>query len=219
MTDVLDRPTLPKSVAAYLSDSATRAGVEALLAVEADTVPPEIEWDELGDYLAARAVAELTRAEFALAMHTLWQSIWGRLISATWDAQTPERMDEEGQAVSTGAIWDEKAFTVFHKRDGATLYTLVGLHRRKLTIAFSLERRDRAQIKSDVDGFTWRDDTQWAAWMLLAEGSAPSGDDNPDLSSLQAAAERAMTAVEAVPKPAKRPVIAKPKPKASRRRP
>jgi hypothetical protein len=218
MTDMLDRPTLPKSVADYLSDSATRAGVEALLAVEADTLPPEIEWDELGDYLAARAVAELTRAEFALAMHTLWQSIWGRLVSATWDAQNPERMDEEGQAVSTGAIWNEKAFTLFHKRDGATLYTLVGLHRRKLTIAFSLERRDRAQIKSDVDGFTWRDDTQWAAWML-AEGLAPSGNNNPDLSSLQVAAERAMTAVEAIPKPAKRPVNAKPKPKASRSRP
>ena len=55
--------------------------------------------------------------------------------------------------------------------------------------------------------------------MLLAEGLAPSGNNNPDLSSLQVAAERAMIAVEAIPKPAKRPVNAKPKPKASRRRP
>lgn len=218
MTDSNKGPTLPGSVTAYLSDAATRAGVDALLAVDADSLPPEIEWDELGDYLAARAVAELTRAEFALAMHTLWRSIWEPVIPSAWDPLTPERMDEEGQSVSTGVIWEEKAYTLFHERDGATLYTLVGVHRRKLVIAFSLERRDRAQIKDDVAGFVWRDDAQWEAWMLLSEGLSPGADGIPDLSSLQAAAKRAMAAVEALPAPARRKpaVRAKRKPTARR---
>ena len=218
MTERTNGATLPSSVAAYLAESATRAGVDALLAVDAGSLPPEIEWEELGDYLAARAVAELTRAEFALAMHVLWRSIWEPAIPSRWDALTPEMMDEEGQAVSTGAIWDEKAFFRFHKRDGATLHTLVGLHRRKLIIAFSLERRDRAQIKGDVEGFTWRDDAQWEAWMLLTDGLLPSADGRLDLSPLRAAAERAMAAVEAVPAPVKRNPASRTKPKPSARR-
>ena len=217
MTDELKNVALPKSVIAYLSDPATRAGVDALLAIEADSLPPEIEWEDLGDYFAARAVAELTRAEFAVALHLLWRVIWWPIIPEKWTLPPPEDLDEAGEGVSTGVIWDEKAFFVYHEWGDLALYTLVGLNRRRLAVAFSFERRDRPQIKGGVDGFTWRDDAHWGGWMLLTEGVTPDDDGRLDLPSLCAAAEHAIAAVEAAPepsqrKPATRAARSKPKP-------
>lgn len=156
-----NKTDLPKSVTSYLADPATRAGVDALLAVEAHSLPPEIEWDELGDYFAARAVAELTRAEFAVALHALWRTVWGVVIPRTWRMPDPEDLVEEGQSVSTGEIWEGKAFSLYHDRGDLALFTLVGLHRRRLTVAFSLERKEKPQIRGDLGGFTWRDDSNW----------------------------------------------------------
>ena len=221
MTDDRRAPPLPETTAAYLTDPATRAAVDALLAVDADTLPPEIEWNEMGDYFAARAVAELTRAEFALAMHRLWAQVWEPAIPAGWSLPRPDELDEAGQGVSTGVIWDEKVFYVYHRRDGRELYTLVGLDRRQVTIAFSLEQRDKALIKGGLDGFTWRDDGQWPSWMLLDHGVAPDRDGGLDAAPLAAAAKLAISALGSVPGPAPRkPRTAtgqrkpKPKPKA-----
>lgn len=195
---------LPKSVISYLIDPATRAGVDALVAVEADSLPPEIEWNELGDYFAARAVAELTRAELAVALHAIWLAVWEPVIPKTWKMPSPEDLDEAGEGVSTGVIWDEKAFYVYHERGARALYTLVGLERRRLVVAFSLEQRDKPQITGELDGFTWRDDGHWGAWMLLTEGIVPNAAGKLELAALKTAAAVAMAAIEANPEPPKR---------------
>jgi hypothetical protein len=219
------RHALPKSASDYLADPATRAAVDALLAVDADSLPPEVEWEELDDYFAARAVAELTRAEFAVGMHALWRAIWAPVIPTTWKMPDPEELVEEGQSVSTGAIWEAKSFSLFHERGDLALFTLVGLNRRRLTLAFSCERRGKPQIKGDLGEFTWRDDSYWDRWMLLTPGVTSAADGTLDVSELQAAAKLAIAAVEATPEPAKRASPAamvgserKSKPKATGRR-
>lgn len=209
-----ENTALPNSVVAYLTDAATRAAVDALLAVDAESLPPEIEWKELSDYYAARAVAELTRAEFALALHTLWREIWGPAIPTGWAMPEPQELVEEGQGVSLGSIWEGKSFSLFHNRGESSIFTLVGLHRRRITIAFALERRGRPQIKGELGSFAWRDDANWDRWMLHAGGVMLGSDGALDLSELRAAAELAMTTVEGVPPPVKRssaPVVAKSK--------
>jgi hypothetical protein len=218
-----DTVNLTKSVTAYLTEPATRAGVDALLAVDADSLPPEIEWDELSDYYAARAVAELTRAEFAIALYDLWRAVWSPVVPDGWRLPDPEELVEEGQSVSTGTIWEEEAFSLYHERGDLVLFTLIGIHRRKITVAFSLERKDKPQIKGDLDGFTWRDDNSWEGWMLLTPGVEASSDGTLDLSKLHSAAKAAIAAVEAKPEPtrpapAKRSAVAKPKPRAPRRK-
>ncbi len=178
--------------------------IDALLAVDADSLPPEIEWAELGDYFAARAVAELTRAEFAIAMHRLWLEIWEPIIKKRWDLPLPGELDEAGQGVSTGVIWDEKVFYLYHRCGKRELYTLVGVDRRKVTVAFSVEQRDKALIKGGLDDFTWRDDGQWPAWMLYMHGILPDSERGMDVTPLRAAAEAAMAAVDATPEPTRR---------------
>lgn len=204
MNDVGNTP-LPNSVSAYLTDAATRAAVDALLAVDAESLPPEIEWKELGDYYAARAVAELTRAEFAIALHALWRKIWGPAISAGWAMPEPQELVEEGQGVSPGSIWEGKSFSLYHNRGESSLFTLVGLHRRRITIAFALERRGRPQIKGELGSFAWRDDANWDCWMLHSNGVTPGSDGKLNFSELRTAADLAIAAVEGVLPTVKRP--------------
>jgi hypothetical protein len=221
MTAELGNLPLPKSVSAYLAEPATRAAVDALLAVDPRSLPPEIEWKELEDYFAARAVAELTRAEFALAFQLLWRSIWEPLIPGRWKLPPPEKLLEDGQAVSTGEIWEQKCFSLYHECGDLYLYTLVGLHRRRVTVAFSFERRDKQQLSGELGGFTWRNDANWEGWMLLTPGISVNRDGRIDLSELEAAAKLAIAKVEALIEaakraPASRPASGKPKARTGR---
>ena len=67
-------------------------------------------------------------------MHRLWLEIWESTIKKDWDLPLPGELDEAGQGVSTGVIWDEKVFYLYHRSGKRELYTLVGLDRRQITV-------------------------------------------------------------------------------------
>lgn len=193
-----DQPELPATVASFLSDPAVRTAVEALLAVDADTLPPGMEWTDLETYYRACGGAELTRHDMAHFLRRLWMKIWGVQIGPHWrPAPLSELVDEE-YAVTPERIWDEKSFTVYHYQKPYVLYTDVKLEPNALSIAFSIEDEEDVLMEDDFPPFRWsdEDDESWSGWQVLHEACEPRGT-LPDLAPLLEAAAAAYGAAEA----------------------
>lgn len=195
MTDVI---AMPATVAAYLQEPAVRTAVEALLEVQADVLPPGLEWDELDTYYRARGGAELTRHDMAHLLRQLWKTIWGQRIGSHWRPAPLEEMVEEEYAVTPEQIWGEKSFTVYHYQKPYVLYTDVRVEPHALSIAFSIEDEDEEDvlIVDDLPPFCWRDDDDWSGWQVAGKECNPRGS-LPDLSPLLEAAASAYAAAEA----------------------
>lgn len=181
---------IPESVRAYLTDPSIRTGVNALVDVDAADLPPELDPDEFEEFFDARAAAELTKFEFALALYRLWAAVWEPAINTTWRrASSEELVDDEVATVQQ--CWDEKSFQMFHKRDGCTLYTAVHLSPKLTTLAFGLEDlKDSPLLNGDAEPFIWEGDG-WEGWLVLSLPT-PATDESFDLISMQDAARAAL---------------------------
>lgn len=192
-----DGPEMPATVTAYLRDPAVHTAVEALLTIEADTLPPGLEWDELNTYYRARGGAELTRHDMAHFLRQLWKTIWGDQVGPHWQpAPLGELIDEE-YAVTPELIWSEKSFTVYHYQKPYVFYTDVKLEPHALSIGFSIEDEDADVVLIDEDSppFHWRDDEVWSGWQVLEAKFAVRGE-LPDLAPLRRAAAIALAAAD-----------------------
>jgi hypothetical protein len=192
-----DGPEMPATVAAYLRDPAVRTAVDALLTVEAFTLPPGLEWDELDTYYRARGGAELTCCDMAHFLRQLWKAIWGEQIGMHWNpAPLGELIDEE-YAVTPDTIWSEKSFTVYHNQKPYVLYTDVELEPNTLSIGFSIEDANAEIVLIDKDWppFRWRDDDAWSGWQVL-EIKCEARGQLPDLAPLKKAAANALAAAD-----------------------
>ncbi|MGN8001148.1 hypothetical protein [Sphingomonas sp. 22176] len=190
-----DGPEMPATVAAYLRDPAVRTAVDALLTVEADTLPPGLEWSELDTYYRARGGAELARHDMAHFLRQLWKAIWGDQIGSQWEpAPLAELVDEE-YAVTPDLIWNEKSFTVYHYQKPYVLYTDVELEPHALSIAFSIEDEEAEVVLIDEDyaPFGWHDDDAWSGWQVF-EAKCEVRGALPDLAPLRKAAATAIAA-------------------------
>lgn len=194
MTDELE---MPATVTAYLQDPAVHTAVDALLTIEADTLPPGLEWDELITYYRARGGAELTRHDLAHFLQQLWKTIWGDQVGPRWQlAPLGELVDEE-YAVTPEQIWSENSFTAYHYQKPYVLYTDVGLEQHTLSISFSIEDEpaDVVLIDEDCPPFRWHDDDTWSGWQVL-EAKCEVRGKLPDLAPLRKAAAIALAAAE-----------------------
>jgi len=192
-----DLPKIPETVAAYLRDAAVRTAVEALLMVEADTLPPGLEWSDLDTYYRARGGAELTRHDMAHYLRQLWTCVWGDRIGAGWRPATLEELVDEGYAVTPTEIWSEKSFSAYHYRKQHVLYTGVELEPNTLRIFFSVEEWEDEVVllTEDVPPFHWHDDTTWLGWQVLETKCAVRGA-LPDFDEVLGAAATALAAAE-----------------------
>lgn len=185
---------MPLSVRSYLTDSAVRAGVEALLAVPANTVPEGLEWEELGDYLAARTAAELTRFEWAIMIRQLWEWIWTDLEIESWKPGDVKEMADEGQTVTPALCWEEKSFSLWHEHGKRFLYTGVTITRKSTQVGFSLEDAKAPLLKGDDAQFAWTDDGNWNGWFVATVPGTPA-DPDFDLGQLRRLAGLALERV------------------------
>lgn len=184
---------LPASVMAYLSTAAVRSGVDALLAVEADALPDGLEWPELGDYLAARAAAELTRSEWAVMIQRLWREVWASIERDGWRPAPLEEMVENENAVTPETCWKRQRFSVWHTRGRQMLFTAVRATRSTTQIAFSLEAR-RVLIREDGGEFTWTDTSDWDGWQVATIRCSPASPEF-DLEALRTLSQQALRRV------------------------
>lgn len=192
MTDISPPDfTIPASVHGYLSDPAIRAGVDALLDVKPDALPPELGWEEFEDYLSARAAAELTKSEWPIMLLQLWNSIWKPNIGADWKFSSFDALTEDDYAVSPADCWDNNWMQLRHQRGPHLFYTLVHVDARKTTIGFSIETEADALLDHDVGEFVWRIDDEWFGWLTYSVSNSPA-DPNFELAALQEQARRAL---------------------------
>ena len=190
---------LPASVRAYLTEPAVRTGVDALLAVEADALPDGLEWHEFADYIAARAAAELTRSEWAVAIHRLWRRVWGGIEADGWRSAPFDELVEQDYAVTPATCWEEQRFSLWHVRGAVTLYTAVRVTRSTFQVAYSLETR-KVLVQSDDEHFAWTHKGEWPGWMVATLRRSPADPAFSD-DELQALASTAMDRIrEAAPR-------------------
>lgn len=189
---------MPPTVSAFFADPAVRTAVEALLEMEADVLPPGLQFAELDTYYRARGGAELTRYDIAHLLQRLWNWIWGRQIGPHWCPATLDEMIEEDLAVTPEQIWADKSFTVYHHQNDYVLYTNISIAPGSLGIAFSLEHGTSGEvlILEDFPPFRWHDDEDWSGWQVTTTKFDPKGS-LPDLSPLLEAAMNAWSAAEA----------------------
>lgn len=192
-----DKPEIPATVASFLTDPAVRTAVEALLAVDADTLPPGLEWTDLDTYYRARGGAELTRHDMAHFLRQLWIRVWGAQIGPHWQPGPLIELLDEEFAVTPEQIWEEKSFTIYHYQKPYVLYTDVKLEPNALSIAFSIEYAEDVLMEDDFPPFRWsgEDEANWSGWQVLHERCEPRGT-LPDLAPLLEAAAAAYLAAE-----------------------
>ena len=187
--------SIPDSVSAYLSDPAIRAGVDALLDVNEGALPPELELSEFGDYLAARAAAGLTKLEWAVMVHSLWNTIWAPLVQKPWTFSSLDELVDEDIAITPSECWASESFQMYHRQGEYILRTAVLVERRKTSVAFSIETNDGGVlIGEDIDKFVWKDDDYWNGWLMFSVETSPAEHDFK-LAKLQDAARHAMELV------------------------
>jgi hypothetical protein len=108
---------LPESFKAYLRDRHIRVGVDSLLTIRDNNIPHELQWHDLGKYLAARAAAELTRHEFSVALYQIWEQVWHPVFARWLQPHDPVLSKEEGEYVTPADCWINKEFTYWLSGD------------------------------------------------------------------------------------------------------
>lgn len=187
--------TLPQTVTDYLTNGALRTGVDALADVPVDTLPPDLAFDELSTYYAARSAAELIRFDFAAALWDLWRVIWAPVIPSGWTEASPSDLIEDEYSVTPEACWDEDAIALYHCRGDYYFSTAVSFDAAGSHIGFSVERKTGRTLEA-FDPFTWRDDKEWSEWLVYSLPHSPA-DPNFALDDLKAKALLAAGAAEA----------------------
>ena len=193
--------TFPKSVEAYLLDSAVRTGVDSLLNIKSNSLPNGLMWNELSSYYGAYAVAHLTKAEWAAAMFDLWVTVWGSCLPSGWNPAAFEKQIEEEMLLTPQECWNGKCLLAQHQMGDLLLYTGVVATPAHLQIAFSLEssaqsRSQKGPIIKDAGGeYVWQDDEDWWGWNVATFPGCVA-DPQFDLGPVLAAATSARNLVE-----------------------
>lgn len=184
---------VPDTVRAYLEQPAIRTAVDSLVAIKPSSLPPDLSVDELGDYLAARGTAELTRFDWATALHALWCATWQPALQG-WQPVPPEDVKEEEIAVTPDACWDEEMFGLIHRKGSKKIYTAVSISTDETNIAISATDSQGNDI-TDLPSFRW-DEPEWEEWLVSTQpiNVASQGFDIEQFASIaRAAIERIET--------------------------
>lgn len=104
--------TMPDSIRSYLSDNAVEGAVDHLLNVKKDGLPDGLEWADYERFLAARAAAHLTRAEYPIAIWNFWKHVWQDSVGSEWLRPTP---DETGaDLIGPLTSWKDETIALLH---------------------------------------------------------------------------------------------------------
>jgi len=169
ITDETPGFELPATLRGYLTEPAIRTGVDALLMVKSDSLPPDLRIDELGDYYAARAAAELTRYDWAAALYGLWTRIWAETLDNRWSQVSTETLMDDGHSVTPVACWDDEGFCVYHSKGSVTLSTGISFDSGTTQISFSVDNDQGPMLRRDLTPFKWcdEDDDDWPEWLVF----------------------------------------------------
>ncbi|WP_380784906.1 hypothetical protein [Sphingomonas sp. R86521] len=178
MTDAAERSfDVPATVNAYLTDPAMRAAVDALLEARPGSLPAGLRLNELADYLAARAAAELTKYDWAIAMHALWDATWGAGLGPAWRPATIDEALDEEFAITPESCWNEGSFAFRHVRGLHTFFSAVAFDQSQTQLAFSVETADEALATEGGGGFVWMEDEDWTGWLVTTIPRSPAHPD------------------------------------------
>ena len=191
--DMISGFQVPATLQAYLTEPAIRTGVDALLMVKPDRLPPDLGIDELGDYYAARAAAELTRYDWAIALHGLWSQIWGEAIDSHWVPVSTETLIANELSVTPFDCWDQEGFCVYHAHADLYLSTGVSFDADRTQISFSIDNEEEQVLLRELSPFKWSDenDEDWPEWLVFDFAKSPL-DPQFRFDDLQEAARKAV---------------------------
>ena len=191
MTSRNNQPlAMPATVRDYLSKPAIRTGVDALLGVKPNMLPPDLQHKELGDYYAARAAAELVRFDWAAVLLDLWKKTWGAVLHKNWIPQPLAAHVKEDYAVTPAACWEQDAICFVHKIGSHHLATAVSIDSHEAVLAFWYQFGGNNPL-ADFDKFVSKKNDEWEdMWLVQRFEGAPTGPEF-SLAKLRAAAKLA----------------------------
>ncbi|MXO48934.1 hypothetical protein GRI69_11765 [Erythrobacter vulgaris] len=162
-TQFLD--SLPESVTHYLSDSAIESSVDHLTEIKKDGLPAGLEnWREYGDFLAARAAAHLTRAEYPIALWLFWRHVWESEIPEQWKVHSPDYLGDD--MVGPLTCWEDENLVLQSDCGELELYTLVGINSSSTTVGFAVENDAGSLISGPKGRFEWRKDQEFDGYLI-----------------------------------------------------
>jgi hypothetical protein len=187
---------LNPSVVAYLTDRAIRTAVDSLLQFKISNMPPGLAVGELGEYFPARAEAELTRYEYAEALHRLWWEVWGSKIDPLWVSPDIDALVSAEQVVTIEAMWHDKWFSIYQERGNTFLYSFVEFTPEAVSIGYSLEDDVVPLLKEGHGPFVWHEGGNYEGWLVATWPMSIARADF-DWMGVRAAASAALKQVEA----------------------
>lgn len=196
MTTPKNRPFhLPPTVRDYLSDAAIRTGVDSLLGVKDKSLPPGLLHEELADYYAARAAAELVRFDWATALLNLWNATWGSVLNPAWQAAPLETLVKDSFAVTPAACWDEDAICFVHEIGTHFLATAVSFDQSETVIAFWYQK-GKSKPLATFEGFAAKQHDEWDDDWLLHRFPISPANEKFSIAKLRAVAQSAAAAAD-----------------------
>ncbi len=146
---------LPESVQMYLSDGGIKNAVNHLTSGKDEHLPIGLEFKDYENFLAARAAAHLTRAEYPLAVFRVWQRVWGEVLNDQWQPKSREWNKQKN--MGPDSIWRDEEIVLIHYNETAkaVLYTMVGLEGDKTYLGFDLNLNGASKISQDEGRFKW----------------------------------------------------------------
>lgn len=157
--------SLPDSIRHYLSDPAIESSVNHLTEIKKDGLPAGLEnWNEYGDFLAARAAAHLTKAEYPIALWLFWRQVWEGKIPDQWKAHSPDYLGDD--MVGPLTCWEDENLVLQSDCGKLELYTLVGLNSVSTTVGFAVENESGSLISESEGSFRWKKDQELDGFLI-----------------------------------------------------
>ena len=184
---------IPDSVRSYYRDLTVQSGVDALL-VKPQKLPPDLRWGEMADYYRAWLAAHRVVIDHAVALEAVWNLVWRDAVPAGWLAASPD--DQTASDVDTDphpfTSWANDWLVRCFNRGKSTLYLATSIGESGPTLGFGVYNARGSLVVKSVGGF----EHDAASDMLWVEEPArPDASGDVDLTTLHAAAARAISAM------------------------
>ena len=128
---------LPESYASYVAEPAVRTAVDHILGSRSLEVPEGLDWGQLPDFHSAVLGAHQVRCDYASALQSFWDAVWGKAIDEAGIGKDLEAWSIPDTAAWYGlgfdaiSLWQESVFARAYTRDDSRIGLGVSLDLRE----------------------------------------------------------------------------------------
>lgn len=157
---------IPDCVRQYLTDSKIYSAVNHITGIKKDALETGLEWDELGDFLEARAAALLVKSEYAIASYSIWKTLWDDFAIEGFRLVD---LDDQGTNLQPKDVWDQNSFGLsLENSNDYEIQLYVSLTSSSTELAFDVMKNEKSITKNwQLNNYKYND-AGWEDFMVAS---------------------------------------------------